>query len=151
MKVNSLEMELAPIGFLPRDSLGGVVDLVKGLLTRIDVHQDKLSYWQTILMQSKANGCLYRGEDLPQSNWEWPKNTWFQERLSHHLKNLEFTAQRGSTKTLHRTQRKGGVNKGNSPVDVTVSSGLQAINRGRQTPHSMTAANGFGGHRSFKP
>lgn len=109
MKVNSLEMELAPIGFLPGDSLGGVVDLVKGLLTRDRVHQDKLSYWQTILLQSKANGCLYRGEDLPQSNWEWPKNTWFQERLSHHLKNLEFTAQRGSTKTLHRAQRKGAV------------------------------------------
>jgi hypothetical protein len=88
MKVNYLEMELSSIGFLPRDSLGGVADLVKGLLTRD--HQDNLSYWQVILLQSKANGCSYSGDDLPQSNWEWPKNTWFQERLSPHLKNLEF-------------------------------------------------------------
>jgi hypothetical protein len=92
MKVNYLEMELPLIGFLPRHSLGGIADRVKGLLTRDHSHQDKLSYWQTILLQSKANGSLYRGEDLPQTHWEWPKNTWFQERLSHHLKDLEFTA-----------------------------------------------------------
>jgi hypothetical protein len=97
MKVNYLEMELPPIGFLARDSLGGVADRVKGVLTRRHVHEDKLSHWQIILLQSKANGCLYRGEDLPQTNWEWPKNTWFQERLSHHVKNLEFAAQRGNT------------------------------------------------------
>jgi hypothetical protein len=49
-------------------------------------HQEKLSYWQLILLQSKANGCWYRGEDFSQANWQWPKNTWFQERLSHHVK-----------------------------------------------------------------
>lgn len=91
MKVNSLEMELPAIGFLPRGSLGGVADLVKGLLTRDHVHKDKLSCWQTTLLQSKANGCLYRGEDLPQTNWEWPRNTWFQQRLSRHFKNPGFT------------------------------------------------------------
>ena len=74
---------------MARDSLSGLADLVKGLLTRDHVHEDKLSYWQTILLQSKANGCLYRGEDLPQTNWEWPKNTWFQERLSRHHENFE--------------------------------------------------------------
>jgi hypothetical protein len=64
MKVNNLEMESSPIGFLPRD-----------------VHEDKLSYWQIIFLQSKANGCFYGGEDLAEANWQWPKNTWFQERL----------------------------------------------------------------------
>ncbi len=97
MKVNYLETELAPIGFLPGNSSGRVADLVKGLFTRDHVHEDKPSYWQTILLQSKANGCSYRGEDLPQTNWEWPKKTWFQERLSRHLKNLEFTARRANT------------------------------------------------------
>jgi hypothetical protein len=106
MKINYFEMELPPIGFLPRDSLGGVADLVKGLLTRDHVHADKLSYWQIILLQSKANGCMYRGQDLPQTNWEWPKNTWFQERLNRHVENLEFTAQRGSTKTCPRLPEK---------------------------------------------
>jgi hypothetical protein len=85
MKFNYLETELSPIGFLARDSLSGVAELVKGLITRDHVHEDKLSYWQLVFLQSKANGCLYHGEDLPQSNWEWPKNTWFQEQLSRHL------------------------------------------------------------------
>jgi uncharacterized protein YjbJ (UPF0337 family) len=62
-------------------SLSGVAELVKGLITRDHIHEDKLSYWQLVILQSKANGCLYDGEDHPQINWEWPKNTWFQEQL----------------------------------------------------------------------
>jgi len=62
-------------------SLSGVAELVKGLITRDHVREDKLSYWQLVIFQSKANGCLYHGEDHPQINWEWPKNTWFQEQL----------------------------------------------------------------------
>ena len=92
MKVDYLETELPPISFLPRESLSGVAELVKGLITRDPVHENKLSYWQLVFLQSKANGCLYHGEDLPQINWEWPKNTWFQEQLSHHLKALESAA-----------------------------------------------------------
>ncbi len=94
MKSDYLETELPARGFLARESLSGVVELVKGLLTGDHVHEDKLSYWQLIFLQSKANGCLYYGEDLPQINWEWPKNTWFQEQMSHHLKDLEFAIQR---------------------------------------------------------
>jgi len=94
MKVNYLEKRLPPVGFLARDSLSGVAELVKELLRRAHVQEDKISYWQLILLQSKANGCSYLGGDLPESNWEWPKNTWFQERLSHHLRELEFVAQR---------------------------------------------------------
>ena len=45
-------------------------------------------------LQSKANGCLYHGEDLPQINWEWPKNTWFQEQLSRHLTDHGLAVQR---------------------------------------------------------
>ena len=89
MKFNYLETELSPIGFLARDSLSGVAELVKGLITRDHVHEDKLSYWQLVFLQSKANDCSYLGEDLPHINWQWPKNTWFQEQLSHHLKALE--------------------------------------------------------------
>lgn len=91
MNFNYLETELPTTGFLARESLSGVAELVKGLITRDHVHEDKLSYWQHVFMQSKSNGCLYHGEDLPQINWEWPKNTWFQER-SHHLKDVELAA-----------------------------------------------------------
>ena len=45
------------------------------------------SYWQLIFLQSKANGCLYSDEDLPDTNWHWPKNTWLQERLGRLRKN----------------------------------------------------------------
>ena len=93
MKFNYLETELSPIGFLARDSLSGA-ELVKGLITRDHVHEDKLSYWQLVFLQSKANGCLYHGEDLPQINWEWPKNTWFQEQLSRHLTDHGLAVQR---------------------------------------------------------
>lgn len=80
------------IGFLPRDSLVSVRFVLKRLLTRHEgPHNEKLSNWQMILLQSKVNGCWYRGEDMPQTNWDWPKNTWFQERLSHHHRNSAFT------------------------------------------------------------
>ncbi len=42
---------------------------------------DKFSYWQVIFMQSKVNGAVYNGEELPGRNWEWPKDTYLQRRL----------------------------------------------------------------------
>ncbi len=81
MKFNYLETELSPIGCLAQDSLSGVAELEKGLITRDYVPEEKLSYWQLVFLQSKANGCSYQGKDLPQINWQWPKNTWFQEQL----------------------------------------------------------------------
>ncbi len=80
MKVNNVETELPRMGLFRRKSPGVVAELVKRLRTRH--HQEEnLSYWQFILLQSKANGCLYRGENLPVSKWDWPKNTWLRERL----------------------------------------------------------------------
>lgn len=41
------------------------------------------SYWQFIFLQSRVNGAQYQGEALPTSiSWEWPKSTWFAQRLS---------------------------------------------------------------------
>ena len=94
MKINYLETELSPISFLARDSLSGVAELVKGLITRNHVTEEKLSCWQLVFLQSKANGCSYHGEDLPHINWKWPKKTWFQKQLSHHLGDAELTAAR---------------------------------------------------------
>ena len=42
---------------------------------------EKRSFWQRVFMQSKANGALYLGEQLPGARWEWPKNTYLQRRL----------------------------------------------------------------------
>jgi len=95
MKVYQLETELSPIGLLAQDSFSGVAALVKEVFTRTRVSGDeegKLSYWQLIFSQSKTNGCCYRGEDLPHVKWRWPRDTWFQEHLSDHLKALECAA-----------------------------------------------------------
>jgi len=94
MKVDYLEPELSPISISPRDFSIGLAALLKGVLTRDHVHEDKLSYWQLVFLQSKSNGCSYRGEDLPQINWGWPKKTWFQEKLGRHLKDPEFATTR---------------------------------------------------------
>ena len=96
MQVDYLENERFPIGLLEQGSLSRVAALVKELLTRAPIHeqkQDRLSYWQRIFLQSKVNGGFQRGENLPQRNLEWPKSTWFQKRLSR-LRDLEFVAQR---------------------------------------------------------
>ena len=100
MRVDCLEKQLLLIGFLAQDSFSGVVALVKEAFTRTRVYgdeEDKISYWQLIFLQSKANGCSYRDEDLPHMKWQWPRDTWFQEQLSRHLKALEFATQRGGS------------------------------------------------------
>ena len=40
-----------------------------------------MSYWQLIFLQSKVNRGAYDGDRLPRQNWDWPRQTWFQERL----------------------------------------------------------------------
>ena len=95
MRVDYLEKQLLMIGSLAQDSLSGVAALVKEVFTRTRVYgdeEDKISYWQLIFLQSKANGCSYRDKDLPHMKWQWPRDTWFQEQLGYRLKALEFAA-----------------------------------------------------------
>lgn len=40
-----------------------------------------MSNWQKIFIQSRVNGGPYRGDQLPQHKWEWPRGTWFQNRV----------------------------------------------------------------------
>lgn len=60
----------------------------KGIPEKLPI-EVKLNDWQLIFLQSRANGCFYNVETLPHANWQWPKNTWFQARLSHYLHALE--------------------------------------------------------------
>jgi hypothetical protein len=92
MTIKELENKFPPIGALAQHSLSGVKDLMKEILTKLYVDEDKMSCWQIIFSQSKANGCSYRGEALPHIKWHWPRDTWFQEQLDLHLKGLEFPA-----------------------------------------------------------
>jgi hypothetical protein len=42
---------------------------------------EKLTDTQIIFLLSKANGGTYLGEHLPATQWQFPKDTWFQKRL----------------------------------------------------------------------
>jgi len=84
MKVDCLAKE-PWVAFWQQRPLQTVLSFVKGLLTSGPLNtnlNDKTSDWQLIFLQSKANGCRYNGGDLRPKNWEWPRDTWFQERLS---------------------------------------------------------------------
>lgn len=40
-----------------------------------------MNAWQSIFFQSPVNSGWYDEDELPQQNWDWPKGTWFQDRL----------------------------------------------------------------------
>ena len=63
---------------------------------------DKISYWQLIALQSRANGCFYHFEKLPQVRWQWPTGTWFQERKSEKLTDAASVAQRVNSQAWSR-------------------------------------------------
>ena len=46
-----------------------------------ETEPEKPSFWQLVFSQSKVNGALYMGKQLPGRNWNWPKNTYLQRRL----------------------------------------------------------------------
>jgi len=94
MKIDYLEKESLPTGILAQHSLSVVAELVKDLFTGALDQETKISYWQLIFLQSRANGCFYRFDEFPQVRWQWPKDTWFQERLSQKLGDAEFAAKR---------------------------------------------------------
>ena len=39
-----------------------------------------MNSWQLIFLQSKVNNGGYYGELLPPRKWDWPEETWFQNR-----------------------------------------------------------------------
>lgn len=41
----------------------------------------RVSFWQMVFSQSRVNGAPYHGEQLPSSNWHWPKDTFLQRKL----------------------------------------------------------------------
>lgn len=47
------------------------------------------SFWQRVFLQSKVNGALYFGEQLPGVRWEWPKDTFLQRRLQQARSRME--------------------------------------------------------------
>jgi hypothetical protein len=40
-----------------------------------------MTSWQLIFLQSRVNDRAYIGDSLPAQSWDWPQDTWFQERL----------------------------------------------------------------------
>jgi hypothetical protein len=56
-----------------------------------------MSLWQIIFLRSKVNHARYEGDRLLTSNWNWPKETWFQLRLRD-LRRVTRQASEGSTR-----------------------------------------------------
>jgi hypothetical protein len=86
MKAHEVQRGLPPIGFRAHEFLCGAKSRWKHFTAKTADDEVRLSCWQLIFSQSKANGCFYDGEDLPHANWQWPKKTWFQDRLVQELK-----------------------------------------------------------------
>jgi hypothetical protein len=84
MMVNDVQRGLPPIGFWTQDSLPAADNRSKVIPGKITDDEVKLRDWQFIFLQSRANGCFYDVEVLPRVNWQWPMNTWFQDRLNHY-------------------------------------------------------------------
>jgi len=40
-----------------------------------------MTLWELIFLRSTVNNGAYDGDHLPAQNWDWPRGTWFQERL----------------------------------------------------------------------
>lgn len=40
-----------------------------------------MTSWELIFLQSTVNNGAYDGDHLPEQTWDWPRGTWFQERL----------------------------------------------------------------------
>lgn len=40
-----------------------------------------MTSWELIFLQSRVNNGAYDGDHLLAQNWNWPRDTWFQERL----------------------------------------------------------------------
>ena len=57
-----------------------------------------MTSWELIFLQSRVNNGAYDGDHLPAQNWNWPRDTWFQERLYYLRARRRQIAQRNSFK-----------------------------------------------------
>ena len=65
----------------------------------------KLTYWQWVFLQSKANGASYNGEALPGQVWNWPKDTYLQRRLRGHQDLIENAVRFDSSERIGTSDR----------------------------------------------
>jgi hypothetical protein len=47
----------------------------------LKINTQKPSLWQRVFLQSKVNGAVYCGDQLPGMPWSWPTGTYLQRRL----------------------------------------------------------------------
>jgi hypothetical protein len=60
-----------------------------------------MTSWELIFLQSRVNDGAYDGDHLPAQNWDWPRETWFQERLYYLRARRQQIAQRNSLNMTH--------------------------------------------------
>jgi len=92
MKIHRLDKESLPLWLLAPHPLNVFAAIAKVRRAEVLQPDNRISYWQLVFLQSRANGCFHHFEDMPQVRWQWPRHTWFQERKSQKL-SASFTAQ----------------------------------------------------------
>jgi hypothetical protein len=63
-----------------------------------------MNAWKSIFLQSRVNDGCYEEDKLPQSNWDWPKETWFQSRLGFVREHLPRVSLKSQGKLGHRVE-----------------------------------------------
>jgi hypothetical protein len=107
MMADDVQRGLPSIGFWTQESSRAADHRSKGIPGKLPI-EVKLSDWQLIFLQSRANGCFCNVENLPHVNWQWPQNTWFQKRLSRYLHTLEPSLElTNNQRSLRRAPSRG--------------------------------------------
>jgi hypothetical protein len=91
-----------------------------------------MTSWEVIFLQSRVNNGAYEGDHLPAQNWDWPRGTWFQERLYYLRARRRQIAQRNS---LEMKPANGPTGSHISPVQESTTMAKQ-----RQVPGHFSVA-----------
>jgi hypothetical protein len=81
-----------------------------------------MTSWELIFLQSRVNHGAHDGDHLPAQNWDWPRGTWFQERLYYLRAGRRQIAQRSSFK----------MKSANGPTVSPVSPGQESTTMANQ-------------------
>ena len=65
-----------------------------------------MNAWESVFLQSTVNDGHYDEARLPQLNWDWPKDTWFQARL-HVVRERQAVLGNASSRKMKPSEKAG--------------------------------------------
>jgi hypothetical protein len=64
-----------------------------------------MNAWESIFLQSPVNDGCYDEDNLPQTIWPWPKDTWFRNRLDFLREHEPVLSLKAYRKLVHQADR----------------------------------------------